>query len=193
MSSWRDAASRYDKEQADEQKRKADEQARRERVHAANLEAVAKADRLVQDFLRSAKSVGNPGAKHDTYEEVGWLFKKRIPKGVAYWYGGYYPSGQLRGHLKVQVNGLWKHGHYDRGGGWDGAEPRGFEMGRNTEGLYCKSADGSTFGFYYISTDRSDVGRIGASKIASEIASETDALQRDLVELMRKHGIPLPS
>ena len=66
MPSWRDGASRYDKEQADERQRKADERARQERKRAAeraaDLEATAKADRLMQDFLRAARSVGNPGA-----------------------------------------------------------------------------------------------------------------------------------
>jgi len=154
-SSWKDAASRYDKEQADRRQREAQE----ERKRAAELEEVAKVDRLVQDFLRSARSVGSPGAEQfvsfDPYDphSEGW-----IPRGVRAWKWG---------SLTVQTDGLWgyyNHNRYNQSGGsWR------CYMGRRPEGLH-----GELWGETTYDTPADDV-------------------QRLLVALMRKNGIPIPS
>lgn len=137
------------------------------------------------DFLRSAKSVGNPGAKQDTYE-VGWLFRKQRPKGAKYWTSDpemdidgtrlrryQYFHGQpaytrdIANGLVVQANGLWrylaKYTDYS-----ESVRDYKCRMGRNVEGLFGEFDD-----------------------ITS--ASQIDRLQQQLIVLMRENSIPLPS
>lgn len=116
----------------------------------------------MQDFLRAARSVGNPGVKHDAYKEVGWLFKTRKPKGAGYWYAG--PRTMARCVI-VRTDGTWGYDTYLSG--WD-SDPSGFEIGRGPKGLYCnKYATGN-------------------------IAAAVGSVQRDLIALVRENGIPLP-
>lgn len=166
MPSWKDAASRYDKQQANNRQSAADMEARLEREYAASLEEVAKVDRVVQDFLRAAKSAGNPGVKHDEYEVVGWFVKTRKPKGVGYWCTGVRKMGKENSPI-IRTNGTWEYDTFSPG--WDTQhDESGFIIGRGLKGLYCTE---------YASGD---------------IAAAAEFLQRKLVALMRKNNIPIP-
>lgn len=173
MPSWEDVAGRYDEEKAAGRAAQREARAEEEREHAANLEAVAEADGLVQDFLRAARSVGNPGATQPV-REVGWPFKRLRPAGAKRWV---YDTGPLRGplttredpELVVKVDGLWQFYVSD----YTPDEPMSWflRMGRRTEGLYYEREQYSS----------------------RRVADFVEHLQRDLVVLVRGHGIPTPS
>ena len=163
MPSWEDAAGRYDEEQAAARAARQGHLGAEERAHAANLAAVAEADGLVQDFLRAARSAGNPGAWQPGLT-VGWLFKRWEPSGVPRWV---YDHGHK---IVVQADGLWKFHASD----YTGVDQTtwSLEMGRRAEGLYYEQ-----WARYF-----------GKRPVADFV----EHLQRGLVVLVRKHGIPTP-
>ena len=169
MPSWEDMARRYDEERAAMQAASQAHLAEEERKHAANLAAVTEADRLVQDFLRAARSAGNPGTTQPVRD--GWLFKRLKPAGAKRWvYDPFYPRiPRQQPQLIVQADGFWEFYTSDYNG-YD-VMTWFLRMGRRTEGLYYEREQYSS----------------------RRVADFVEHLQRDLFMLVREHGIPTPS